>query len=172
MNDALRAHESSAPTGPFALAVLTVSDTRTLADDRSGAVVVELVEAAGHRVADRRIVLDDPALIREAVESWRDSGTIDGAILTGGTGVSPRDRTPEAIAPMLDPVLPGFGELFRALSVPEIGPAAFLSRAIAGMAGRMPVFALPGSTAAVRLGVERLILPTIGHLLRERRKPG
>ena len=172
MSDALKAHHAASPTGPFSLAILTISDTRTIDEDRSGGLIVELLEAAGHRIANRRIVPDDPTLIRSTVEAWRDSGAIDGAILSGGTGVSPRDRTPEAIAPLLDPVLPGFGELFRSLSLQEIGPAAYLSRSLAGLAGRMPVFALPGSTSAVRLAVESLILPTIGHLLQQIRKDG
>jgi molybdenum cofactor biosynthesis protein B len=152
--------------------VITVSDTRSLADDSGGALVCELLEGAGHRVASREIVRDDVAEIRAALERALASAECAAAILTGGTGVAPRDVTPEAVAPLLERPLPGFGELFRQLSFAEIGSAAMVSRALGGLARGKPVFALPGSRAAVRLGLERLILPELGHLAGEASKRG
>lgn len=150
--------------------MITVSDTRTLADDSGGALVCELLEGGGHRVASREIVKDDVAAIRAALGSALASPDCAAVILTGGTGVAPRDVTPEAVAALLETPLPGFGELFRQLSFAEIGAAAMVSRALAGLARGKPVFALPGSRAAVRLGLERLILPELGHLVGEASK--
>ncbi len=147
-------------------------DTRTLADDTGGALVCELLAGAGHRVALREIVKDDALAIRAALERGLASPDCDAVLLTGGTGVAPRDVTPEAVEPLLERPLPGFGELFRQLSFGEIGAAALLSRALAGLARGKPVFAMPGSRAAVRLALERLILPELGHLAGEARKPG
>lgn len=149
------------PFVPLAVAVLTVSDTRTLETDSSGALAVELLEQAGHRVAARRIVTDDASLIRDAVAAWvRDDG-LDVVIVTGGTGITARDVTPEALAPLSDKALPGFGELFRMLSYADIGAAAIQSRAEAFLARGTLVFALPGSTGAVRLALEQLIVPQL-----------
>jgi molybdenum cofactor biosynthesis protein B len=159
-------HRARAPRA-LGCAVITVSDTRTLADDTGGALVCELVEGAGHRVASREIVKDDAGAIREALERALASPDCAAVVLTGGTGVSPRDITPEAVAPLLERPLPGFGELVRQLSFAEIGSAAMVSRALGGLANGKPVFALPGSRAAVRLGLERLILPELGHLAGE-----
>lgn len=146
--------------------VITVSDTRTAATDRSGPLAAELLQAAGHTVAGREIVPDEPERIREALLAAAGRADVEAVILTGGTGVSPRDRTPEAVRPLLALELPGFGELFRMLSWQEIGAAAMLSRALGGIGpGGKPVFALPGSSAAVRLGVERLIAPELAHLV-------
>jgi molybdopterin adenylyltransferase len=150
--------------------VITVSDTRSLADDTGGALIVELLEAAGHRVALRELVKDDASEIRAALERALASPDCRAVILTGGTGVAPRDVTPEAIEGSLARPLPGFGELFRQLSFAEIGSAAMLSRAVGGLARGKPVFALPGSRAAVRLALERLILPELGHLVGEATK--
>lgn len=150
--------------------MITVSDTRTRADDSGGALVCELLEGGGHRVASREIVKDDVAAIRAALGSALASPDCAAVILTGGTGVAPRDVTPEAVAALLETPLPGFGELFRQLSFAEIGAAAMVSRALAGLARGKPVFALPGSRAAVRLGLERLILPELGHLVGEASK--
>ncbi len=155
--------------GPSALgaAVITVSDTRTRETDSGGALVVELLEAAGHRIVLREIVADDAGAIRRAVEAALEAGDVQVVILTGGTGVAPRDVTPEAVAPLLEREIPGFGELFRMLSYEEIGPAAMLSRALGGLVGNRVVFALPGSRGALRTALERLILPELGHLVGE-----
>ena len=147
-----------------------MSDTRSLADDTGGALVCELLEGAGHRVASREIVKDDLDAIRAALARALASPACAAVILTGGTGIAPRDVTPEAVAPLLERPLPGFGELFRQLSFAEIGAAAMVSRALGGLARGKPVFALPGSRAAVRLGLERLILPELGHLAGEASK--
>jgi len=149
-----------------------VSDTRTLADDSAGALVCELLASAGHQVALREIVKDDAAAIRAALERGLASPDCSAVLLTGGTGVAPRDVTPEAVEPLLERRLPGFGELFRQLSFAEIGAAAMVSRAVGGLARGKPVFAVPGSRAAVRLALERLILPELGHLAGEARKRG
>lgn len=152
------------------LAVLTVSDTRTPGTDASGARARALIEQAGHRVTDYRLIPDEPRLVREAVNSWIDSDGCDGVIVTGGTGISGRDRTYEAVADLLDKRLDGFGELFRFLSYEDVGSAAMLSRAVAGVARGKVVFSVPGSTPAVELALGRLILPEIRHLLGELRK--
>lgn len=144
--------------------VVTVSDTRTLADDRSGDVIAELLAVGGHFVAARRIVADEPTLVADAVRELAARSDVAVILLTGGTGVAPRDQTPDAVASLFTKQLPGFGELFRLLSYDEIGSAAMLSRACAGMIERTAVFLMPGSTAAVRLAMERLILPELGHL--------
>lgn len=151
-------------------ALITVSDTRTLETDTGGACAAELLGAAGHPVAWREIVKDDAAAIAAALRRALAREDLHAVVLTGGTGVSPRDVTPEAVAPLLERVLPGFGELFRMLSHQEIGSAALLSRALAGLAAGKPVFVLPGSRAAVRLALEKLVLPELGHLVAEARK--
>jgi molybdopterin adenylyltransferase len=146
--------------------VLTISDTRTEANDTSGDTIVGLLVTSGHVLAGRAIVTDDPEAVRAAIASGR-AGSTQVIITTGGTGITSRDSTYEAIASMLDKKLDGFGELFRMLSFQEIGSAAMLSRACAGTIGRTAVFSLPGSEAAVRLAMTRLILPEIGHVVRE-----
>ncbi|WP_164102201.1 MogA/MoaB family molybdenum cofactor biosynthesis protein [Candidatus Laterigemmans baculatus] len=143
--------------------VITVSDTRTRADDRSGAEIERLLLEAGHRVVDRRIVPDASEQLRQAVLTASADPRIDAVLITGGTGIAPRDQTPEVLEPLLEVQLPGFGELFRAVSFAAIGPAAMLSRAVAGRRGRTVVFAMPGSTNAVRTAVEQLILPVLTH---------
>jgi molybdopterin adenylyltransferase len=148
--------------------VLTISDTRTEASDASGDAIVELMTGGGHVVAGRRIVRDDPAAVRDAVQA--NTGTADVIITTGGTGITARDSTYEAITALLDKRLDGFGELFRMLSYAEIGAAAMLSRATAGSIGTTAVFSLPGSEHAVRLAMTKLILPEIGHVVRELRR--
>ncbi len=146
-------------------AIVTVSDTRGPREDRSGDLAVRLLERAGHRVTSRAWTRDEPGAIRRAVRAALAGRTTDVVILTGGTGVSPRDRTPEAVRPLLAAELPGFGERFRALSVAEIGNAAWLSRAGAGVTrGRLVVY-LPGSPAAVRLALGRVLIPELAHLL-------
>lgn len=146
-------------------AIVTVSDTRTAQSDTSGTRIRELAEAAGHRVTSYVIVPDDVTQISERVRALCISNDCDVVLLAGGTGLAPRDVTYEAVAGFLDKRLDGFGELFRMLSFQEIGPAAMLSRAIAGSVGRTAVFAMPGSPAAVTLAMERLILPRLGHLV-------
>jgi molybdenum cofactor biosynthesis protein B len=158
------AHRKDAPASVRCF-VLTISDTRTEANDASGGAIVELLTGAGHQVAGRRIVRDDPAAVREAVQSA--VNTADVIITTGGTGITARDSTYEALAALLDKRLDGFGELFRMLSYAEIGAAAMLSRATAGSIGSTAVFSLPGSEHAVRLAMTKLILPEAGHVVRE-----
>ncbi|GIW87864.1 MAG: molybdenum cofactor biosynthesis protein B [Isosphaeraceae bacterium] len=170
MTDPVSSHRSQAPA-TIRLAVLTVSDTRTIETDTSGARIVELATAADMLIAARAIVPDDPARIRPQLEAWRDDPGIDAVLVTGGTGVSPRDQTVETVAALLTQPLPGFGELFRMLSYAEIGPAAMLSRACGGLMGRTPIFLMPGSRAAVSLALERLILPELGHLLGQIGRP-
>ena len=145
------------------VAVLTASDSRTAATDTSGGVLRDGLAGAGFDVVASRIVADDEAAIEGAIRQWAEAA--DAVVITGGTGVSPRDRTPEVVARLCDRMLPGFGELFRALSYQEIGAAALASRACAGQAGFTLVFALPGSPAACRLGVEKLIAPQLAHLV-------
>jgi molybdenum cofactor biosynthesis protein B len=149
-------------------AVLTISDTRALETDFSGRAIVDLLEGAGHVVAKRQILCDDPMDVHDAVLAQL--GGVDALITTGGTGITSRDSTYEAVAGLLEKTLEGFGELFRALSYQEIGSAAMLSRATAGVARGTAVFMLPGSEHAVRLAMTRLILPELGHVVRELRR--
>lgn len=145
--------------------VLTISDTRTPETDTSGAAIVQALAGAGHDIVGRQIVRDDAAVVKELVRGA--SGNVDAIVTTGGTGIAARDSTYEAITTLLDKKLDGFGELFRMLSYEQIGPAAMLSRACAGSIGGTAIFALPGSEHAVRLAMEKLILPEIGHVVRE-----
>jgi molybdenum cofactor biosynthesis protein B len=149
------------------LAVLTVSDTRTEEDDGSGALIRELLEGSGHRVIGYRVVPDEPAVVMEELQRLLGIEGCRGVLVNGGTGISPRDRTYEAVTAILDMRLEGFGELFRMLSYREIGSSAMASRAVAGVASGRLLFSMPGSTAAVRLAMEELILPQLGHLLFE-----
>jgi molybdenum cofactor biosynthesis protein B len=150
--------------------VLTVSDSRTRADDGSGALIQESLERARHEVLERALVRDEPAEIRAAVSRALARPDADAVLVTGGTGVAARDVTVETVAPLLEKELPGFGELFRMLSFQEIGAAAMLSRALAGAAERTAVFVLPGSKAAVRLALEKLVLPELPHLVGQLRR--
>lgn len=147
-----------------ACAVLTISDSRTPETDASGQRIRALLEGAGHRVAAYAILPDDPARVRAWVGDRVADPGID-AVILDGTGLAPRDTTYEAVAGLLEKRLDGFGELFRLLSFAEIGAAAMLSRAVAGVAGRTAVFSLPGSTAAVELAMTRLVLPELGHVV-------
>ena len=149
-------------------AVLTISDTRALETDVSGRAIVELLEGARHVVAKRQILRDDPKDVHDAVLGQ--IGGVDAVITTGGTGITSRDSTYEAIASLLEKRLDGFGELFRALSYQEIGSAAMLSRATAGVARGTAIFMLPGAENAVRLAMTKLILPELGHVIRELRR--
>jgi len=150
-----------------ATAVLTVSDTRDAESDAGGARVAELLEREGHPVVARSIVPDELEAIRGALRALLARPDVRAVILTGGTGVAPRDVTPEAVEPLLERPLPGFGELFRLLSYQEVGSAALLSRALAGMAAGRVVFVLPGSPGAISLALEKLVLPELGHLCGE-----
>lgn len=147
--------------------VLTVSDTRTLATESSGRTIADLLAAAGHTVVDRQIVKDDPDAVQQIVRGALNDERVRAIITTGGTGISRRDSTFEAVSALFEKQLDGFGELFRMLSFEEIGSAAMLSRASAGVAQGRVLFMLPGSEAAVRLGLTRLILPELGHIVRE-----
>lgn len=158
------AHTHHRTATAVACGVITASDTRTADDDVSGDLAARLLEEAGHRVVHRTIVADDPAAIRAALSDMDGQG-VRAAVITGGTGIAPRDRTYEAVAEIIERELPGFGELFRSLSYAEIGSAAMLSRAVAGIRGRMLIAALPGSPDAVRLGLERLLVPELGHVI-------
>jgi len=146
-----------------ACAVLTVSDTRTEADDKSGACIREHLERAGHDVVVHQIVTDDRERIAATVRTLASREEIDAIVVNGGTGLAPRDVTYEALMPLLDRTLDGFGELFRVLSYEQIGAAAMLSRAIAGQIGATLVFALPGSTGGCELAMEKLIVPELAH---------
>ena len=152
------------------VAVLTVSDTRTPETDRSGDAIERLLREAGHHVAERTILPDEPGQVRAQVEAWLAAETIDAVVVNCGTGVSARDRTYEALCTRLELPLPGFGELFRMLSFAEVGAAALLSRAAGGIASGKPLFLLPGSTGAVTLAVSRLLVPVLPHLLGELRR--
>jgi molybdenum cofactor biosynthesis protein B len=164
----VQAHRAEAP---FALraAIVTASDTRTRVTDASGDELAEGLRAAGIEVVDRRIAHDDVAALVHAIRAGIALGA-DAVLVTGGTGISPRDVTPEALAALGAKSLPGFGELFRALSFVDVGPAAMLSRATAGILGRTVVFALPGSPGACRLALARLIVPELPHLVAQMRK--
>ncbi len=139
------------------LCVLSVSDTRGLADDKSGDYLATALQAEGHRLAERAVVRDDRYQLRAIVARWIADAGVDGVLVSGGTGFTGRDSTPEALLPLLDKPMPGFGELFRAVSFEEIGTASLQSRAFAGLANRTFVFCLPGSTSACRTGWERII---------------
>ena len=145
------------PFIPLSLCVLTVSDTRTAGNDTSGDYLVLAVTEAGHRLHERVIVRDDKYALRALVSRWIADEAVHGILVTGGTGFTGRDSTPEALGPLLDKPMPGFGEMFRALSFDEIGTSTLQSRAFAGLANATFLFALPGSTSACRTGWEKLI---------------
>jgi len=159
-------HKSNAPTS-VRCAVITVSDTRTVDTDTGGQEVVTQLQAAGHAVIVREIVRDDPAQIRPLLEVFRERDDIDAVLMTGGTGITSRDLTYETVMSLLDKPLPGYGELFRMLSYAEIGAATILSRATGGLMGRTVLLTMPGSRAAVRLAMEKIIVPELSHLVRE-----
>ncbi|MFT4248403.1 MAG: molybdenum cofactor biosynthesis protein B [Pseudomonas sp.] len=142
---------------PLRLCVLTVSDTRTLADDKSGDYLAAALAEAGHLLHERAIAPDDRYRLRAIVSAWIADPAVDGILVSGGTGFTGRDSTPEALEPLLDKTMPGFGELFRAISFEQIGTAALQSRAFAGLANGSFVFCLPGSTSACRTAWERIL---------------
>jgi molybdenum cofactor biosynthesis protein B len=151
-------------------AVVTVSDTRTLETDRGGQLVAEMLTSGGHQLASREIVPDDPSKIRPLLQRLADPTAVDAILLTGGTGIAARDTTYETVNALLDKTMPGYGELFRMLSYEDIGPAAMLSRAVGGVVNNVILLTMPGSTAAVKLAMEKLIVPEVGHLVYEARK--
>ena len=142
---------------PLRLCVLTVSDSRTLAEDGSGDYLVAALTEAGHRLHERALLPDDRYRLRAVVSRWIADEDVDGILVTGGTGFTGRDSTPEALLPLLDKTMPGFGEVFRALSFEDIGTSSLQSRAFAGLANGTFLFALPGSTSACRTAWERIL---------------
>ncbi|MCU1382060.1 MAG: moaB [Acidobacteria bacterium] len=162
-------HKAHAPVSVRCF-ILTVSDTRTEATDTSGRAIAALLTAAGHIVSGRAIVKDDAMLVRDTVRRQLASVDVQAIITTGGTGITSRDSTYEAISALLEKRLDGFGELFRMLSFEQIGAAAMMSRACAGIAAGHIVVSLPGSEAAVRLAMERLLIPELGHLIQQASK--
>jgi molybdenum cofactor biosynthesis protein B len=161
-----REHKAHAPksVGCF---VLTISDSKNPETDTSGTLIRELLEKAGHVVVGAVIVKDEPSDVQSMIRSQALDPRVQAIIMTGGTGITARDSTFEAVEAMLDKRLTGFGELFRFLSYQEIGPSAMLSRAQAGVSQGRIVFSLPGSPNACRLAIEKLIIPELGHLVRE-----
>jgi molybdenum cofactor biosynthesis protein B len=151
---------------PVHVAVLTVSDTRTIETDSSGGYIVERLTEVGHRIVARAIVKDGELAIRAQLAQWIADPGVDVVIATGGTGVTPRDVTPEALAPLVTKAIPGFGELFRWLSYQEIATSTIQSRAEAALCGQTYVFLLPGSTSGVRTGVEKILIPQLDHRLK------
>ncbi|GEL08426.1 MogA/MoaB family molybdenum cofactor biosynthesis protein [Salisediminibacterium halotolerans] len=148
--------------------ILTVSDTRTIATDKSGSIIQEKLEESGHQILRREIVQDEYSSIQHWIRYADQKEEIEALIINGGTGITFRDTTFEAVSAMLDKELPGFGELFRYLSfAKDIGPAAMLSRAVAGVRGKTAVFSTPGSSGAVKLAMNELIIPEISHFMRE-----
>jgi molybdenum cofactor biosynthesis protein B len=148
------------------IAVLTVSDSRTEANDKSGRLLTDRLQATGHRLADKRIVRDDIYAIRAVVSDWIARDAIDAVIATGGTGITGRDGTPEAVAPLFDKTIDGFGELFRAISFDEIATSSLQSRATAGVANSTFVFVLPGSSGACATAWDRLIRDQLDYRTR------
>jgi len=164
-----REHKEKAQT-QVSCGVITVSDTRTRETDTSGQLILSMLERAGHRVSCYHIIKDEPGQIRPLLQALLADAEVDAVIVNGGTGVSRRDVTYDAIEGMLEKRLPGFGELFRMLSFQDIGSAALLSRATAGTARDKVVFSLPGSRGAVQLAMDKLILPEMPHIVFELHK--
>jgi molybdenum cofactor biosynthesis protein B len=169
MSDVPDQHRAEAPRAVRCV-VITVSDTRTLQTDASGQTIVELLSAAGHLVVQRHILRDEPAPMRALLETLREDPQVDAILMTGGTGLGSRDQTFETVNGLLDKPLPGYGELFRMLSYHQIGAAAMLTRATGGLLGRKVLLAMPGSKGGVTLAMEKLVIPELGHLVREARR--
>jgi molybdenum cofactor biosynthesis protein B len=162
-------HRAEAP-GVVGCAILTVSDTRTMETDSSGALIIEYLTAEGHDIRDYAIVKDEPDQIRSTIDKWANDPEIDCILSNGGTGIAKRDTTYDVISSLIEKRLDGFGEIFRQLSFQEIGAAAILSRAVAGTYNGTLIIAMPGSTNAVRLAMERIVAPELGHLIYELNK--
>ena len=169
MSQSVEEHRAAAPQGVGA-AVVTVSDTRTKETDKSGQIMIERLEAAGHTVVGYEIVRDEPDQIVAVLNRFAIEPDCQAILFNGGTGIARRDTTFDVISGRLEKTLVGFGELFRMLSYQEIGPAAMMSRALAGIAKNRVLFAIPGSTNAVRLAMQKLILPQAGHVYWELNK--
>ena len=169
MSESVHKHREASPER-VRVAVLTISDTRTPETDTGGNAIVELMREAGHEISRREIVEDDAPRIEMVLQELLADASVDAVITTGGTGISARDTTYEVVSRLIDKKLDGFGELFRMLSYEEIGAAAILSRAVAGASGSKFVACLPGSTNAVRLATEKLLVPEIPHVVFELRK--
>jgi molybdenum cofactor biosynthesis protein B len=152
------------------LAVMTVSDTRTIETDTSGALIVALAQQVGHVILNREIIPDEPDRMTPLLRGFSARDDLHAVLITGGTGISPRDQTYETVSALLTKPVPGYGELFRMLSYAEIGPACILSRAVGGLIGRVVVLVMPGSRAAVELAMNKIILPELPHLVREARR--
>jgi len=163
-SESTQSHKRSAPKC-LLVAILTVSDTRTLEDDQGGRLIEQYLVSAGHSVKERMIVRDERELISQNARQLLSLEGVHAVLVTGGTGLSARDQTTEGIEALYDAVIPGFGELFRMLSFQEIGSSAMLSRASAGRHGKQIIITMPGSPAGVRLAMERLILPELAHLV-------
>lgn len=164
-----QAHRQSAQSS-IACAVITVSDTRTEDTDKSGQLIKALLEGAGHAIHAYHIIKDEPSKIRPLLDALLKQPDVEALILNGGTGVARRDVTFDVVSALVEKPLPGFGELFRALSYEEIGSAAMLSRAMAGAIGDKVIYSMPGSSGAVKLAMERLVLPELPHIVYELRK--
>jgi molybdopterin adenylyltransferase len=160
----------AAGRGPLNLAVLTVSDTRTLETDTSGALIMALAEEVGHRLVARDIVPDEPVPMTALIRGFHARDDLHALLITGGTGISPRDQTFETVSALLTKPMPGYGELFRMLSFAEIGPACLLSRAVGGLMGKLVILVMPGSRAGVELAMRKIILPELPHIVHEARK--
>jgi molybdenum cofactor biosynthesis protein B len=169
LSESAEKHRKASPER-IRVAVLTISDTRTPETDTGGNIIVDSMQKSGHEIVHREIVKDDAPQIKKTLEKLLADAGVDAVVTTGGTGISARDTTYEVVVRMLDKKLDGFGELFRMLSYEEVGAAAILSRAIAGAAGSKFVACLPGSTNAVRLAMEKLLVPEIPHVVFELRK--
>jgi molybdopterin adenylyltransferase len=169
VSQAVSEHRGAA-RGSLRLAVVTVSDTRTPETDTSGALIVALAEEAGHQVIERHIIADEPAEMSPLFRAFCQRDDLDAIVVSGGTGISPRDQTYETVSALLTKPLPGFGELFRMLSYAEIGPACLLSRAVGGLIDRTVILVMPGSRAAVELAMRKIILPELPHIVREATK--
>jgi molybdopterin adenylyltransferase len=161
-----RDHKAAAPTRVSCF-ILTVSDTRTEDTDTSGRAIGDLLAAGGHHVVGRAIVKDEPADVIRVMADQLSNGDVQVIIATGGTGLTSRDRTYEAVTELIEKRVEGFGELFRMLSYQEIGPAAMLSRAVAGIARGKVIVSLPGAEGAVRLALTKLLIPELGHLVQQ-----
>jgi molybdopterin adenylyltransferase len=160
--------EEAARLGALSCAVLTVSDSRTEATDESGPLARRLLEEAGHTISTHALLPNDEPRVRSQVDVWLGRGDLHAIVITGGTGLGSKDRTIEAVTPLFEKEIPGFGELFRLLSYQEqIGTTAILSRATAGSARGAVIVSLPGSKAAVELALTRVLIPELRHLLRE-----
>ena len=172
MSDSVPSVQQHRSEGPASVrcAVVTVSDTRTLETDRGGRLIVDLLTPAGHTVSARHVIPDDPAQIGPLLKALAGRDDVDAILLTGGTGIGSRDQTFETVSGLLAKTLPGYGELFRMLSFDQVGPAAMLSRAIGGVMGGKILLTMPGSPAAVQLALEGLLVPELGHLVREARR--